>query len=231
LLLRGALATVALVVLTWSAAPGAHAAKVARSPGRAARPASTPTADRHLPTVPGLTISITDGRTQARPGDRLSYTVHVRDDGSAAARNLRITLTLPSYLRFISAGQRARVTDGQVSWRSSLGPGQVAAFRMRALLARTPPGIARLAAVACASAGGGKTVVCASHLDALPGAGRVERAASKETASRTAARMTSGRSTRLILAGLAALTIAVLILYATRRTRVRRPKGQWPCLK
>ncbi len=46
------------------------------------------------PPIPGLTINVTDGRVAATAGDRLTYTVSVRDSGIAAAPHLKVTQNL-----------------------------------------------------------------------------------------------------------------------------------------
>ena len=56
------------------------------------------------PPIPGLTINVTDGRVVATPGERLTYTLSVRDSGIAAARHLKITQTLSPGLQFLSVG-------------------------------------------------------------------------------------------------------------------------------
>jgi uncharacterized repeat protein (TIGR01451 family) len=224
LLLGYSLATVVLAMTTLPGALGAQAAEVAKNPGRSSRPTSTPTAIRQVPAVPGLSITVTDGRTRVSPGDRLSYTVHVKDGGGAAVPSLKVTLTFPAYLKFISASQQAKAADGKVTWRSSLRPGQAATFRMSAVLTRRPPGLARLAAVACAVGGSVKAVVCAAHLDTLPGAGPAGRATSTGTASGTVTRTTARKRTGPVVAGLVVLILAALTAFAASRIRARRPR-------
>src|ERR1700689_4866231 len=70
--------------------PIAHAALTKKVPSSPASPATSV----HPPAEPGLSITITDGHTAAKPGDRLRYVVKVKNAGGATARNLRVTLTL-----------------------------------------------------------------------------------------------------------------------------------------
>jgi uncharacterized repeat protein (TIGR01451 family) len=199
---------VAVISLTVLAAPGALGA--------------TLTVTRHLPTVPSLTISVTDGRTSVRTGDRLGYTVRVTDGGAAAARKLKITLMLPSYLRFLSASRGARPANGKVTWLVSLKPGQAAELGLRAVLKRTPRGLARLAAVACADGSNGRAIVCAAHLDALPGNSPVKAAGNTGSPAVRAARPASGLATKVIVAVTALAVLLALMAFAARRSRLRR---------
>ena len=123
------------------------------------------------PRIPGLTISVTDGRAAATAGDRLTYTVSVRDTGIAAAPHLKITQTLSPGLEFLSASGNGVATAGQVAWHASLPAGGTQTFRVTALVTQTPARELRLAAVACVVLpDGSPPVVCAAHLDQLPAA-------------------------------------------------------------
>jgi uncharacterized repeat protein (TIGR01451 family) len=164
--------------------------------------------------TPGLTISVTDGRGAATAGDRLTYTVSVRDTGLAAAPHLKITQTLSPGLEFLSASGHGVATAGQVAWHASLPAGGTRTFRLTALVTRTPAQELRLAAVACvALPGGGRPMVCAAHLDQLPAA-----------AAQSAARPGSSNSHLPVYAagGLAVLAAGLLTAIAGRRMRPKR---------
>ena len=165
-----------------------------------------------------LTISVSDGRTAANPGDQLTYLVSVRDAGTVSARHLKITQTLSPGLDFLSASPHGTAADGQVTWPAAIPAGGTKTFRVVARVTRTPARLLRLAAVACASAeGSAKPIVCAAHLDRLP-------AAAAAPASRAA-----GTSDLVPLgyaaAALAVLAVAVLAVIARRRVRLRRRPG------
>ena len=165
------------------------------------------------PRIPGLTISVTDGRAAATAGDRLTYTVSVRDTGIAAAPHLKITQTLSPGLEFLSASGNGVATAGQVAWHASLPAGGTQTFRVTALVTQTPARELRLAAVACVVLpDGSPPVVCAAHLDQLPAA-----------AAEPGAGAASSRS-NLTVYGAAGLTVlvAVLTVIAGRRLRLRR---------
>lgn len=168
------------------------------------------------PRTPGLTISVTDGRAAATAGDRLTYTVSVRDTGIAAAPHLRITQTLSPGLEFLSASGNGVARAGQVAWHASLPAGGTRTFRLTALVTRTPARAVRLAAVACVTLpGGGRPIVCAAHLDQLPAA-----AAAAERAARSGS--SSGNLPVYAVGGLAVLAAGLLTAIASRRLRLRR---------
>ena len=186
-------------------------------------PAASRTA-RTMPSsrTPGLTISVTDGRGAATAGDRLTYTVRVRDTGIAAAPHLKITQTLSPGLEFLSASGHGVATTGQVAWHASLPAGGTRTFRLTALVTRTPAEELRLSAVACVAVpGGGRPIVCAAHLDQLPAA-----AAAAESAAAAAAAARPGSSSGHLpvyaAGGLAVLAAGLLTAIAGRRMRPKR---------
>ena len=180
-------------------------------------PAASRTA-RTMPSsrTPGLTISVTDGRGAATAGDRLTYTVRVRDTGIAAAPHLKITQTLSPGLEFLSASGHGVATIGQVAWHASLPAGGTRTFRLTALVTRTPAQELRLAAIACVAlpGDGGRPIVCAAHLDQLP-------AAAAQPAARPGS--SSGNLPLYAAGGLAVLAAALLTAIAGRRMRPKLP--------
>jgi uncharacterized repeat protein (TIGR01451 family) len=168
------------------------------------------------PRTPSLAISVTDGRAAATTGDRLTYTVSVRDTGAKAAPRLKITQTLSPGLEFVSASDEGVAKAGQVAWHATVPPDGTRTFRVVALVTRTPARELRLAAVACvALPGGTRPVVCAAHLDRLPAAAAEPAAAGR-----------SGPSGSKLLAyaggGLAVLAAGLATMIARRRDRPRR---------
>jgi uncharacterized repeat protein (TIGR01451 family) len=178
--------------------------------------ATSPTAVAHLPRVPGLRISITDGRTTVQSGDRLTYTVLVQNSGARRSPPLKITQTLPPGLRFVSASRHGIAKAGSVTWYADLPAGGKHTFNLRAQVTRSTAQQSRLAAVACAALAGSRTpIVCAAHLDRLPG---TPAAASGRRAATTAA----GTLPTYAVGILAVLAAAVLVIVAGLRVRVRR---------
>jgi uncharacterized repeat protein (TIGR01451 family) len=171
--------------------------------------------------VPGLIISVTDGHNRARPGERLDYTVRVTNDGAAAARQLKITMTMPSYLRF-SGSQGVRPANGKLTWPASLEPGKTARFSVRALLTRTPHDLNSIAAVACADDSNGRTIVCSAHLDALPGTSPAKTEANAPPATGRTSRPASGLAPKIIVAATVIAVLLTLIAVGARRSRPKR---------
>jgi uncharacterized repeat protein (TIGR01451 family) len=166
--------------------------------------------------MPALAISVTDGRAAAAAGDRLTYTVSVRDTGTRAAPHLRITQTFSPGLKLVSASGGGVTEARQVAWRAALPAGGTRTFRVVALVTRTPALVSRLAAVACAALpGSSRPVVCAAHLDRLPAAAAGPAAAgSRSSGSKL---LTYGGG------GLAVLVAAALLtVIASRRIRSGR---------
>jgi uncharacterized repeat protein (TIGR01451 family) len=164
--------------------------------------------------IPGLTISVTDGRVAAAEGDRLTYTVNVRDTGTSAVPHLDITQTLSAGLEFLSASGDGADKAGHVTWRATLSAGGTRTFRVVALVTRTPPHVTRLAAVACAALpAGDRPIVCAAHLDKVPSAGAEPAAASGSS---------GGNLLAYAATGLVVLALGLLMVIVGRRTRLRR---------
>jgi uncharacterized repeat protein (TIGR01451 family) len=183
----------------------------AKSPAGTPRPA----ASAKSPAVPGLSISVSDGHIAAKTGDRLAYTVSVRDSGTAAAPHLKITQTLSAGLVFLSASRHGVATAGQVAWDATIPAGGTETFNVVARVAQTPARLLRLAAVACAApAGSSRPIVCASHLDRLP------------VAAAAPATRAGGFLLPYAAAGLGALAVGVLAVIAGQRVRLRRLRAR-----
>jgi uncharacterized repeat protein (TIGR01451 family) len=191
----------------------------------AAMAASHPAASNPKPThtasaarasrAPGLSISISDGHVSARAGDKLTYTVSVRNSGTIAVRRFKVTQTLSPGLEFLSASDHGAAAGGKVSWTASLPVGGKRTFVDVARVASTPATLLRLAAVACVTLpGSSRPIVCAAHLDRLPGVA---------AASTSRSGHSSGNVPTYIAAGLATLALGLLTtIVARRRGRPRR---------
>jgi uncharacterized repeat protein (TIGR01451 family) len=181
-------------------------------------PAISATATASRPAVPGLSISVTDGRTAVKPGDQLTYLVSVKDIGTLGAPHLTITQTLPAGLKFVSASRHGVAADGQVAWLTGIQPGGSQTFTVVTQLTRTPARQLRLAAVACAATqGSARPIVCAAHLDRLP--------AVAATPAAKASGSLGGARTAYIGAGLAVLAVGAFIVIVARRAGRRRLPG------
>jgi uncharacterized repeat protein (TIGR01451 family) len=202
---------------TAQATPASPKAKVKAkaAPPTAKAKSASPTATARLPRVPGLRISITDGRTTVQAGDRLTYTVLVQNTGARRSPPLKITQTLPPGLRFVSASRHGVARAGSVTWHADPAAGRKDTFSLQAQVTRSAVRQSRLAAVACATLAGSRTpIVCAAHLDRLPGA---PAAASGRRAATAAASTLPSYA----VGALAVLAAGVLAIVAGRRVRVR----------
>jgi uncharacterized repeat protein (TIGR01451 family) len=200
------------------AMPGAMAAgHPAASQPTASHPQPSPTASAaRAPRAPGLTISVGDGHVATRAGDKLTYTVSIRNVGTVAVPRLTVTQTLSSGVAFLSASDHGVAASGRVSWSAGLPVGGKRTFLVVTRVTRTPPTLLRLAAVACvALPGSSRPVVCAAHLDRLPAA------AAAASASRSG--RVGGNLLTYAAGGLAVLALGlVAVIVGRRRGRPRR---------
>jgi uncharacterized repeat protein (TIGR01451 family) len=165
-----------LLVAASPFSPRAAAAGLSPPVVASAGPTSaTPTPDRATAPAgagqnsPALSIDVTDGTNTAKPGDVLSYTVNIRNIGSASAPPLDVALTLPPAFKLLSASGDGTRGAGQVKWRVSLPAGHSSTFHVVGRVGRTPGQLLRLDAIACATTGkGAKPIVCAASSDELP---------------------------------------------------------------
>ncbi|NYH50849.1 putative repeat protein (TIGR01451 family) [Nocardiopsis arvandica] len=112
-----ALGLAALIAL-----PGAHLA-----PGQSAKAAGEVVAG-----ADGLHVDLeahTD-QERAEPGDRIRYTVRVRNSGTEALPDARVVQFLPSTMRYVSGTGGADVEEGRVTWSRSLDPGERTSMRV-----------------------------------------------------------------------------------------------------
>ncbi|MFC4589265.1 DUF11 domain-containing protein [Sphaerisporangium corydalis] len=161
-----------------------------------------------------LRIGIDDGHSSVRQGDRLTYTTKVSNTGSAGSPPLVLTQTLTPGLKLLSSTPKGKVFPDRIAWNRTLAAGKTDQFSVTVEVGRLPAKLERLAAVACASARSDKRpIVCASHLDRLPGS-------SPETLQGPIPGLVSGRGLWFAVAGAAAVLTASLGL-AVRRRRTR----------
>jgi uncharacterized repeat protein (TIGR01451 family) len=134
-----------------------------------AHPKPKPVSSATTRAEPQLNIAISDGRTAAAKGDRLTYTIKVQNLGTTNASKLEISQTLPAGLVLVSSDHGGTANAGRVSWIMSLKPGEVSTVATVGQVGATPGDLLRLAAVACATVKGQrKPLVCATHSDLLP---------------------------------------------------------------
>ncbi len=206
-----------LLVAASSFSPRAAAAVLSSPVGASAKPtvaASAPTRATAPAgggqNSPALSIDVSDGTTTAKPGDVLSYTVNIRNIGSASAPPLEVALILPPAFKLLSASGDGAQDAGQVKWRVSLQAGHSGAFRVVGRVGRTPGQLLRLDAIACATTGiGVKPIVCAASSDELP-AGIA--AAARARAAAPSAAPSADHLIRYVLVAAAALVLVLVLV-------------------
>jgi uncharacterized repeat protein (TIGR01451 family) len=166
--------------------------------------------------TPALSIGVTDGTNTAKPGDLLSYTVNIRNLGSANAPPLEVALMLPPAFKLLSASADGAKAAGQVKWHVNLPAGHSGAFRVVGRVGDTPRQLLRLDAIACATTGkGAKPIVCAAASNELPAG------AAAAAHARLAAAPSANHLIRYVLVTAAAvvllLVLAGVALMARRR--------------
>ena len=187
---------------------------------RKERPGKAAAGNMSAGDVPRLSISVDNGRTAAQEGDQLTYTVTVHNIGTAGARNLHPTKSLPPGLKFVSADGHGAVRHGQIVWSADVGAGKDVTFHTTAKVQDTPDHPLRLATVACASTGAeAKPIVCATHSDQRPAGAAATEAA--------ACRPVRQRAPWYVLVGVGLLAVVVagtLVAFCARRhARLRLP--------
>ena len=193
--------------------PVAASAKPTVAPSASAR-ATTPAAAGQ--NAPALSIGVSDGMNTAKPGDLLSYTVNIRNLGSANAPPLEVALTLPPAFTLLSASGGGAKAAGQVKWHVSLPAGHSGAFRVVGRVGDTPRQLLRLDAIACAiTAKGVKPIVCAAASNELPAG------AAAAAHARLAAAPSANHVIRYVLVTAAAVVLLLVLAGVALMTRRR----------
>lgn len=119
--------------------------------------------------VPGaetLHVSLTGSAEHERlsPGDRVEYTIGVRNSGAGAVAEAEVVHHLPPTMRYVTGSEGAEVDGRRVVWTRPLEAGERASFTVTGELAALPEGAARPVATACLRSGpGGVLASCASR--------------------------------------------------------------------
>jgi uncharacterized repeat protein (TIGR01451 family) len=164
-----------------------------------------------------LSIAIDDGRTSADVDDELTYTVTVRNIGTAEVTDLQVTQTIPPGLRFDSADGDGVPEEGAVRWVVDLAAEGEAVLHSTMTVTEPSDDVLRLATVACATTGPTEPpIVCATDSDQLPAGASAAAAADPDDAD------DDGSSTGAVAAivGGIVLVLAALVLVLRRRRRL-----------
>ncbi|MFL1382244.1 hypothetical protein [Nocardiopsis protaetiae] len=119
--------------------------------------------------VPGaetLHVSLTETAERERlsPGDRVEYTIGVRNSGAGAVAEAEIVHHLPPTMRYVTGSEGAEADGGRVVWTRPLEAGERTSFTVTGELAALPEGAARPVATACLRPEpGGVLASCASR--------------------------------------------------------------------
>ena len=122
--------------------------------------------------VPGagdLHITVTDeAEDRLSPGDRVEYTVKVRNSGGEALPEARITSFLPDSMRYVD-GAPEGVETGRATWERPLEAGERATLTMTAEVVSVPERGARPVSTVClAPSSEAALVSCASSVHHVP---------------------------------------------------------------
>lgn len=102
------------VALTWTSLSGVVAEERTGSGG--VNDYRTTTSTPVTVSGPDLRVQKDDGRVAASPGDTLTYTVTVTNDGNGTAPNVVLTDTIPTHTAFQSASDGGVFAAGVVTW-------------------------------------------------------------------------------------------------------------------
>ncbi|WP_027344510.1 DUF11 domain-containing protein [Hamadaea tsunoensis] len=183
-------------------------------------PAAVLTAPVHPSTPPktsaALVVAVSDGVGEAKVGDRLAYTVSVRNDGTAPGNRLAVTFTPPAGMTLTAAGAQGSVAAGGARWTVTVPAARTVTLTASARVDTLPDGAKGLAAIACLTEAGQR--LCATDIDQIPGRDDIHATAEAAPAAKTA----TGWVRLATLAGIAAVALVVAgatVLRRRRRTR------------
>ncbi|MFD6953800.1 MULTISPECIES: DUF11 domain-containing protein [unclassified Nocardiopsis] len=140
--MAAATAVSALGLAALIALPGAHPAS--GQPGRAVEEA--------VPGEGSLQVDLEARTDEERlgPGDRVRYTVSVRNSGSRALSEAQVVQFLPPTMRYVSGTGGARAEEGRVTWSRSLEPGERTSMRVTGEITGVRDGGAHPVTTVCA---------------------------------------------------------------------------------
>lgn len=115
-----------------------------------------------------MVIGVDDAVAVAGLGDRLAYTISVRNEGHAASGRLTIALTPPTGVELARVDGGGTVKGGIAHWTVAVAASKSATLTAEARVTEVPEGVKGLAAVACVTEGG-VPKLCATDIDQIPG--------------------------------------------------------------
>ena len=90
-------------------------------------------------TPASLTLTKSVDKNYANPGDEVTYTIYVRNSGTAAAQDVTVSDTLSSYLTFVSGSEGVSAQGQEVSWTGDVAGESVVSFQVTARISEDTP--------------------------------------------------------------------------------------------
>lgn len=87
-----------------------------------------------------VALSAGEEDERLRPGDRVEYTIRVRNSGDAEFPQAQVVAFLPKNVRHVSGTEGARAEEGRISWEQSLEPGERAVLHSVGEITGVPEG-------------------------------------------------------------------------------------------
>ncbi|WP_127817984.1 DUF11 domain-containing protein [Microbacterium sp. CPCC 204701] len=116
--------------------------------------------------VAAVTVSVSDGRDDAAPGDHLDYTVEV-DNAGAEAFTGSVTLRVPDFAEVEASG--ATIEGGVATWSVEIPAGGSAQWTATVIIGDESGEAYQVVVLAEVVDGGGAVVVRDADADAIPG--------------------------------------------------------------
>ena len=115
-----------------------------------------------------MAISVSDGVTSATSGDRLTYTISLRNDGAAGSGALDVRFEPPSGVDMTAVDHEGTRKDGVATWALDVPAGATMTLTVAANVGAPPAGANGLAGIACIVHNGTPSL-CATDMNQIPG--------------------------------------------------------------
>jgi uncharacterized repeat protein (TIGR01451 family) len=130
-----------------------------------------PTEDEVVPGADTLHV-VVDSRAEEplRPGDRVRYTLRMRNSGYDDLPEAQVVQFLPPTMGLVSGPDGAEVEGGRMTWPQPLGPGERAVVRITAEVTGVPEGSDQAVGTVCLRPEPEATIAsCASSVHSVRG--------------------------------------------------------------
>lgn len=92
---------------------------------------------------PGLTVTLDNGRSMARPGDLITYTTKIRNQNDRLVR-LTVAQMLPAALDVLRTSGDGTANQRRVAWKVRLAPGETERFTATTRVVRPREGYSQI---------------------------------------------------------------------------------------